>query len=66
MDGRTVTTLSLGHDGVLALLVLGDLVLGVFAALLAFAVRAAGLGDVDHDGRGVMVVRDGWARGAKG
>jgi len=42
-----VTALTLGEEGSLAGLVLGDLVLGVLAALLAFAVRVAGLGNVD-------------------
>lgn len=45
-----VTTLTLCVDGVLALLVLGDLVWSVLAALLALAVGAACLWDVDHCG----------------
>lgn len=43
-----VTSLSLGKEGVATLLVLGDFVLSVLAALLAFAVRLSGLWDVDH------------------
>ena len=43
-----ITTLSLGEKRGLASLVLGDLVLGVLAALLALAVRVASLGNVDH------------------
>jgi hypothetical protein len=42
-----VTALSLGEQRGLAGLVLGDLVLGVLAALLALAVGVAGLGNVD-------------------
>ena len=42
-----VTTLSLGEQGGLAGLVLGDLVLGVLAALLALAVGVSRLGNVD-------------------
>lgn len=42
-----VTTLSLGEKRGLASLVLGDLVLGVLAALLALAVGVSGLGNVD-------------------
>jgi len=42
-----VTTLTLGEQGGLASLVLGDLVLRVLAALLALAVGVAGLGNVD-------------------
>jgi hypothetical protein len=43
-----VTALSLGKQRGLASLVLGDLVLGVLAALLALAVGVTGLGNVDH------------------
>lgn len=43
-----VTTLTLSVDGVLALLVLGDLVWSVLAALLALAVGAACLWNVYH------------------
>jgi hypothetical protein len=42
-----VTTLTLGEQGGLASLVLGDLVLGVLVALLGLAVRPAGFGNVD-------------------
>jgi hypothetical protein len=42
-----VSALSLGEQRGLASLVLGDLVLGVLAALLALAVGVAGLRDVD-------------------
>lgn len=42
-----ITTLSLGEKGGLASLVLGDLVLGVLAALPALAVGVSGLGNVD-------------------
>lgn len=42
-----VTALSLGEERGLAGLVLGDLVLGVLAALLALAVGVTGLGNVD-------------------
>lgn len=42
-----VTSLSLGEQRGLTSLVLGDLVLGVLAALLALAVGVSGLGDVD-------------------
>lgn len=42
-----VTTLSLGEKRSLTSLVLGDLVLGVLAALSALAVGVAGLGNVD-------------------
>lgn len=42
-----ITTLSLGEKRGLAGLVLGDLVLGVLAALLALAVGVTGLGNVD-------------------
>lgn len=42
-----VTTLTLGVEGSLAGLVLGDLVLGVLAALLALAVGVAGFRNVD-------------------
>lgn len=42
-----VTSLTLGEQGGLASLVLGDLVLGVLAALLALAVGVTGLGNVD-------------------
>lgn len=42
-----ITTLSLSEQRGLASLVLGDLVLGVLAALLALAVGVAGLGNVD-------------------
>lgn len=42
-----VTTLSLGEQGGLASLVLGNLVLGVLAARLAFAEGLTGLRDVD-------------------
>lgn len=42
-----VTALTLGEEGGLASLVLGDLVLGVLAALLALAVGVTGLGNVD-------------------
>jgi hypothetical protein len=42
-----VTTLTLGEEGSLASLVLGDLVLGVLLAVLALAVGAASLGNVD-------------------
>lgn len=42
-----VTTLSLGEKRGLASLVLGDLVLGVLAALLALAEGVTGLGNVD-------------------
>ena len=42
-----ITTLSLGEQRSLSGLVLGDLVLGVLAALLALAVGVAGLGNVD-------------------
>ena len=42
-----VTTLSLGIEGGLTSLVLGDLVLGVLAALLALAVSLSGLGNVN-------------------
>lgn len=42
-----VSSLSLGNDGVLSLLVLGDLVRGVLSALLALAVGSSGLGNVD-------------------
>lgn len=41
-----VTTLTLGEQGGLASLVLGDLVLGVLAALLGLAVRPASFGNV--------------------
>lgn len=43
-----VSSLTLGVFGGLACLVLGHLVLGVAAALLAFAIGAAGLRNVDH------------------
>lgn len=43
-----VTTLTLGEQGGLASLVLGDLVLGVLAALLGLAVRPASFGNVHH------------------
>ena len=43
-----VTTLTLSVDGVLTLLVLGHLVRSVLTALLALAVGAACLWDVDH------------------
>lgn len=42
-----ITSLTLGEQGGLASLVLGDLVLGVLAALLALAVGVTGLGNVD-------------------
>lgn len=42
-----ITTLSLSEQRGLASLVLGDLVLGVLAALLALAVGVTGLGNVD-------------------
>jgi hypothetical protein len=42
-----VSSLTLGEQRGLASLVLGDLVLGVLAALLALAVGVAGLGNVD-------------------
>lgn len=42
-----VTALTLGEEGSLAGLVLGHLVLGVLAALLALAVGVTGLGNVD-------------------
>lgn len=42
-----VTALTLGEQRGLASLVLGDLVLGVLAALLALAVSVSGLGNVD-------------------
>ena len=42
-----VTSLSLSEQRSLAGLVLGDLVLGVLAAILALAVGVAGLGNVD-------------------
>ena len=42
-----ITTLSLGEQRSLAGIVLGDLVLGVLAALLALAVGVTGLGNVD-------------------
>jgi hypothetical protein len=42
-----ISTLTLGEQGGLASLVLGDLVLGVLAALLALAVGVTGLGNVD-------------------
>ena len=42
-----VSSLSLGEQRSLTSLVLGDLVLGVLAALLALAVGLAGLGNVD-------------------
>lgn len=42
-----VSSLSLGEERGLASLVLGDLVLGVLAAVLALAVGVAGLGNVD-------------------
>lgn len=42
-----VSSLTLGEQGGLASFVLGDLVLGVLAALLALAVGVAGLGNVD-------------------
>lgn len=42
-----VTALSLGEQRGLTSLVLGHLVLGVLAALLALAVGVSGLGDVD-------------------
>jgi len=42
-----VTTLTLGEEGGLASLVLGDLVLGVLLAVSALAVSAASLGNVD-------------------
>ncbi len=42
-----VTALSLGEERGLASLVLGDLVLGVLAALPALAVGVSGLGNVD-------------------
>lgn len=42
-----VSSLSLGNDRVLSLLVLGDLVRGVLSALLALAVGSSGLGNVD-------------------
>lgn len=41
-------SLTLGEEGSLAGLVLGDLVDGVLAALAAWAEGLAGLGDVDH------------------
>jgi hypothetical protein len=43
-----ISTLTLGEQGGLSSLVLGDLVLGVLAALLALAVGVTGLGNVDH------------------
>jgi len=43
-----VTTLSLREQGVLALLVLGNLVRSVLFACLALAVSPASLGNVDH------------------
>jgi hypothetical protein len=42
-----VSSLTLGEQGGLSSLVLGDLVLGVLAALLALAVGVTGLGNVD-------------------
>ena len=42
-----ITSLTLGEQGGLASLVLGDLVLGVLLAGLALAIGLAGLGDVD-------------------
>ena len=44
-----VTTLSLGIEGGLTSLVLGDLVLGVLAALLALAVSLSGLRNVNYE-----------------
>ena len=43
-----VTTLTLGVDAILALLVLGDLVGGVLSALLRGAESVLSLGDGDH------------------
>lgn len=43
-----VSSLTLGEIGGLTSLVLGHLVLGVTAALLAFAISTAGLGNVHH------------------
>jgi len=42
-----ISTLTLGEQGGLSSLVLGNLVLGVLAALLALAVGVTGLGNVD-------------------
>jgi hypothetical protein len=42
-----ISSLTLGEQGGLSSLVLGDLVLGVLAALLALAVGVTGLGNVD-------------------
>ena len=47
-----ITTLSLGRQAVLTLLVLSDLVKGVLLALLVFAVGLLGLRNVHHGGRG--------------
>lgn len=52
-----VSSLTLGKQGGLAGLVLGDLVLGVLAALTALAVGVAGLGNVDLSGE-VSYVKD--------
>lgn len=46
-----ITTLSLSEQRSLSSLVLSDLVLGVLSAILAFAVSASGLWDVDLRGR---------------
>lgn len=56
-----VTALTLGEEGSLAGLVLGHLVLGVLAALLALAVGVAGLGNVDL--RGVRSAGCSWGGG---
>ena len=47
-----ITTLSLGRQAVLTLLVLSDLVKGVLLALLVFAVGFLGLRNVHHGGGG--------------
>lgn len=52
-----VTTLSLGEDGGLAGLVLGDLVKGVLAALLGGAEGLAGLGNVHLGGGGKKIAQ---------
>lgn len=62
-----VTTLSLSVKGGLSSLVLGDLVGRVLAASLAFAVRPAGLGNVNHlreRGSSQLLDRAAWARGS--
>lgn len=55
-----VTTLTLGEQGGLASLVLGDLVLGVLVALLGLAVSPAGLGDVDLEAENEFRIKRKW------